>query len=91
MFRLKALAKGRVQGVGYRYHVQVEASKLNLVGYAKNLSSGDVEVYAEGEEQDLLTLLNFLYNASPYCAVETVETLEFVAIEQPRCTRFSSY
>jgi acylphosphatase len=91
VYRLKALAKGRVQGVGYRYHVQVEATKLKLLGYAKNLDSGEVEVYAEGAEQDLLKLLNFLYSASPYCSVESVETLEFVAIEQPRCTRFSSY
>jgi acylphosphatase len=37
-----------VQGVGYRYFAQRTAERLSLVGYAKNLRDGRVEVYAAG-------------------------------------------
>jgi acylphosphatase len=43
------VVKGLVQGVGFRYFVLREASKLGLKGYVRNLNSGDVEVHAEGD------------------------------------------
>ena len=43
------LVSGRVQGVGFRYFVQREATRLGLVGYAANLADGQVEVLAIGE------------------------------------------
>ncbi|GAB1620448.1 acylphosphatase [Agarivorans albus] len=91
MFCLKALAKGKVQGVGYRYHTQLKALKLNLVGYAKNLDSGDVEVVAEGEEAKLLELLSHLHQASPYAAVQEVKTLKMLPIEQLSYSSFNTY
>jgi acylphosphatase len=91
VFRLKALAKGKVQGVGYRYHTQVKALRLDLLGYAKNLSSGDVEVLAEGEEAQLLELLSFLHHASPYAVVKEVVILEMLAIEQYSFSGFNAY
>ena len=39
---------GRVQGVGFRYFVQQEASLHGVKGYVRNLSDGDVEAVAEG-------------------------------------------
>ena len=43
------LVSGRVQGVGFRYFVQREATRLGLTGYAANLADGRVEVLATGE------------------------------------------
>jgi acylphosphatase len=40
---------GRVQGVGFRYTAQRLAAAGNVVGYVKNLPTGDVELVAEGE------------------------------------------
>ncbi len=45
-----AVAQGRVQGVGFRFFVVDRARALQLVGTCRNLSNGDVEVVAEGEE-----------------------------------------
>jgi len=45
----KIIAIGLVQGVGFRWFVQREATKLNLTGYVKNVYNGDVEIVAEGE------------------------------------------
>jgi acylphosphatase len=47
------LIQGRVQGVGFRWFVQREASELNLRGWVRNTEDGDVEVVAAGEAVDL--------------------------------------
>ncbi len=39
---------GMVQGVGFRFSAQHEALGLGLVGYVRNLPSGEVEGIAEG-------------------------------------------
>ncbi|GIM28612.1 acylphosphatase [Clostridium polyendosporum] len=57
MVRYILLVSGRVQGVGFRYFVQYEASFLNLTGYAKNLDTGDVEICIQGKEELVETLL----------------------------------
>ncbi len=64
---LQARVQGRVQGIGFRHFVLEKAQKLGLTGYVKNLADGDVYVYAEGEEEDLKQLLNFL-NKGPFMA-----------------------
>ena len=47
------LVHGRVQGVGYRYFALETAERLGIKGYARNLSTGEVEVHAEAEEVTL--------------------------------------
>ena len=41
------IAKGLVQGVGFRWFVEREAKQLNLDGYVKNLYNGDVWLESE--------------------------------------------
>jgi acylphosphatase len=50
---LHFLIQGRVQGVGFRWFVQREASELNIRGWVRNTEEGDVEVVAAGEAADL--------------------------------------
>lgn len=49
MLRCRFIASGRVQGVGFRDFVCKIGESLQLVGYAKNLPDGTVEIVAEGE------------------------------------------
>jgi len=58
MKRFVAIAKGRVQGVGYREHVYNETFETNITGYLKKLDTGEVEIVAEGKESELLDLIN---------------------------------
>lgn len=44
---------GMVQGVGFRYYVYRLANQYRICGFTRNLSNGDVEVYAEGEPKDV--------------------------------------
>jgi acylphosphatase len=53
---LHFLIKGRVQGVGFRWFVQREASELDLRGWVRNTEDGDVEVVASGSATDLAEL-----------------------------------
>ncbi len=71
--RLEARVYGFVQGVGFRYFVKRNALRLGLSGYAKNLPDGSVEVVAEGSEESLLKLLEYLRQGNSYSRVEKVD------------------
>lgn len=53
MQRVKFIASGRVQGVGFRSFACRVASSLQLVGWAKNLPDGTVEMLVEGDEEKI--------------------------------------
>jgi len=55
--RLTAWLRGRVQGVGMRWWVRSRALELGLVGTARNLDDGRVEVVAEGSREACVALL----------------------------------
>ncbi|MBL8291924.1 MAG: acylphosphatase [Bryobacterales bacterium] len=68
--------RGRVQGVGYRYFAQREATALGVVGYARNLDDGRVEVYAVGDEAQVNDLLARLHQGPRFSDVRGVESIE---------------
>ncbi len=47
------LFSGQVQGVGFRYTASRIARQYNLTGFVRNLPDGDVEMLAQGSEQDI--------------------------------------
>ena len=51
--RLEAVIRGRVQGVGFRWFVLREASRLGLDGWVANEPDGSVRLVAEGGRVDL--------------------------------------
>jgi acylphosphatase len=46
----RVVYSGRVQGVGFRYTTQSLAAGYSVAGYVRNLSNGEVELVAEGED-----------------------------------------
>ena len=54
------IISGRVQGVFFRANVRNKANELGLKGYAKNLADGNVEVAAEGDEEKINELIEFI-------------------------------
>jgi len=67
-----ARVEGRVQGVGFRYSCVNEGQRLGLKGWVMNTARGDVEVWAEGSEEKLKSLLNWLHRGPPSARVDTV-------------------
>lgn len=50
---VKGRVRGYVQGVGYRQFIQQLALEKGLVGWAKNLGDGSVEVFLQGKRADV--------------------------------------
>jgi len=53
LVQLNLIAKGRVQGVGFRATAHQLARKRGLRGYVRNCSDGSVEVVAQGTKEEL--------------------------------------
>jgi acylphosphatase len=72
--RLKAIIRGEVQGVGFRWAVQRQAGQLGLTGYAENLPDGSVRVEAEGEPDRLDQLESFLREGPRWAEVASLDS-----------------
>ena len=71
---LRALVRGRVQGVNFRQFVYTRALSLRLTGYVSNLDDGKtVEVVAEGLRADLEQLIEYLHQGPRSARVDSVE------------------
>jgi acylphosphatase len=71
---LRALVRGRTQGVGFRAFVIDRAGKLGLQGFTRNLPDGStVEVVAEGPQARLDLLLAELRHGPSMSRVERVD------------------
>ena len=57
---MHAIAKGKVQGVGFRYTAVELATRLNLSGFVKNIPDGRVELLIQGEPLRIENFLNEL-------------------------------
>jgi acylphosphatase len=80
MIARRYFVKGRVQGVGYRYFVEREASLLGVQGYVQNLDDGRVEVYAAGDDRQLARLRSLLWEGPRFAHVTGVEEMEAALI-----------
>ena len=72
--RLEATARGRVQGVGFRYFVLRRGMELGLTGWVANESDGSVRCVAEGPRRDLEFLLESMELGPAGALVEGVRT-----------------
>jgi acylphosphatase len=71
--RLRAVVRGEVQGVGFRWSVQRQAGELGLTGYAENLPDGSVRVEAEGDPDRLDQLEAYLRQGPRWAEVEALD------------------
>lgn len=71
--QLHAIVHGKVQGVGFRWWTAGEAKPLGLVGFAKNLDDGTVEVLAQGSRSACQQLLDTLNSGDTAGHVEHVD------------------
>jgi acylphosphatase len=71
--QLHCLVSGKVQGVWYRGSTMEQAQRLGLVGYARNLPDGRVEVVACGDETALQKLEKWLWSGPANAEVREVD------------------
>lgn len=53
----KVIYTGTVQGVGFRYSVQQLIAGYDVQGYVRNLPDRTVELFLQGEEAEILGML----------------------------------
>ncbi len=73
MRQARIIVKGRVQGVFFRHNTSRKARELGLKGFVRNLDNGDVEILAQGKEQDLDELIRFCHKGPPASDVQKVD------------------
>ena len=62
-------AHGRVQGIGFRYHVNEYATGLGLHGYVRNLHDGRVEILAQGSQKNIQKIINYVRSSPGFSHV----------------------
>lgn len=77
---IHATVTGRVQGVGYRQSCRQVARSNDLGGWVRNRSDGSVEVFAQGSDEAIDRLVEWLW-AGPGPAVVTGVESDTVAMD----------
>lgn len=73
---MRAVVRGRVQGVGFRQAAVEKAQQMGVFGWVRNAEDGSVLAHAEGSEEAVGQMLEFLGQGPPGAAIEGVETEE---------------
>ncbi len=64
---------GRVQRVGFRRYILDLAQDLGLTGYAKNLPDGSIEIFVQGEEEQLRRFLEMMKQTPPLAKIREIK------------------
>ncbi|MEO8194441.1 MAG: acylphosphatase [Gemmatimonadales bacterium] len=78
MARAHLLITGRVQGVGFRWFVRETAKELQVAGWVKNCTDGNVEIAAEGNQEMLDELCRRVSHGPQGAEVTEVRHLETI-------------
>jgi len=71
--RVRMIVRGRVQGVFFRRAAAEQARALGIIGWARNLDDGSVELVGEGTRDTLEALLAWAHQGPPHARVDQVE------------------
>ena len=67
---------GLVQGIFFRGFVKENAENLNLKGFVRNLEDGRVEVFIEGNPDDVRKMIEICKKGPKHSEIKNVEEKE---------------
>lgn len=73
--RTHVIISGRVQGVCFRAETQKAAQNYGVTGWVRNRSDGTVEAVFEGEENKIVSLLEWCRKGPPRSCVEKTDII----------------
>jgi acylphosphatase len=82
----RAIVRGRVQGVGYRFFAERAAREIGVRGWVRNLPDGTVETLAVAEEDALRRYFDRLRKGPLGSRVDAVDVSEVA--EPPQVSSF---
>jgi acylphosphatase len=68
--------KGTVQMVFFRQFIKENAERYNVKGFVRNLEDGRVEVFAEGDIENVEKMIELCKQGPKYSKIENVEIKE---------------
>jgi DNA ligase D-like protein (predicted 3'-phosphoesterase) len=77
---IRAVVRGKAQGVGFRDRTVSRARELGVMGWVRNGEEGTVLVHAEGAEPAVEELVAFMHDGPPLALVSGV-AIDRVAVE----------
>ena len=83
----RAVVRGRVQGVGFRFFAERAARELGVRGWVRNRSDGTVETLAEGEAEAVDRYLDRLRKGPLGSRVDAVEITD-AEVASPQLSSF---
>ena len=76
MKRVRVVASGRVQAVGYRWACREEARRLQVGGFVRNLSDDRVEAVFEGADDAVDAMVSWCRKGPSWADVTSLEVSE---------------
>lgn len=70
---VRAIARGRVQGVGFRWYVREAARRAGIRGWVRNCPDGSVEVLAAGEPAAVESVIEAMRRGPAASRVDAVD------------------
>lgn len=86
VIRRRALVRGAVQGVGFRFSTEGEADRLGVAGFVRNRPDGAVEVEAEGRPDRVALLIEWLHEGPGGAVVESVDVSDMPPVGESSFT-----
>ncbi len=73
---LRIYISGTVQGVFFRSFIKENAEKLNLKGFVRNLEDGRVEIFIEGNLDEVQKMLELCKQGPKHAQIKNLEIKE---------------
>jgi acylphosphatase len=73
---VRLYVEGTVQGVFFRQFIKENAERENVKGFVRNLEDGRVEVFAEGDQENVERLIELCKKGPKHSQIRNVEVKE---------------
>ena len=70
---IRVYITGNIQGIYFRSFIKENAEKYNVKGFVRNLEDGRVEVFLEGNSEDVNKMIEFCKTGPKHAQVRDVE------------------
>jgi acylphosphatase len=79
MVSIDVIIRGKVQGVGFRWSTRLNAERLGVTGWVRNLPDRSVQAHLEGPDDQVAAMVDWLRTGPIGATVEGVEVTAAVA------------
>lgn len=76
MKTLKIIFTGIVQGIFFRNFIKENAEKLNIKGYTRNLSNGELEMIIEGRDENINEMIKICEKGPIHSEIKNINIQE---------------